>query len=150
MNTFSKKDIKNRILAESDNFYIIEKKNIKLIDEDDSNAFVEPSNNNSSSLASDLYKTKTENPTDDTFIVNANSYDNDTSNNTVTFDIHGNNAADATKNFQQLTRNPQVKGLMNTTNVNAKIHLRNEERVIELRENSIPFSKKEMKEFLKK
>lgn len=145
---FSKKDINNMILKETKGYYILNKKDLKL-NEDNSNAFVEPSSDSISSLSSDLSRTKSENPTDDQFIVNANSYDGNSSNNSVTLDVQGDNPTDATKNFQTITRNPAVRNLMNHTNVNAKIHLRNEE-LERLRESSVPFTKKEIKEMFKK
>lgn len=145
---FSKKDINNIILKETKGYYILNKSDLKL-NEDNSNAFVEPSSDSISSLSSDLAKTKSENPTDDQFIVNANSYDGNSSNNSVTLDVQGDNPTDATKNFQTITRNPAVRNLMNHTNVNAKIHLRNEE-LERLRESSVPFTKKEIKEMFKK
>ena len=77
---FSKKDINNMILKETKGYYILNKKDLKL-NEDNSNAFVEPSSDSISSLSSDLSRTKSENPTDDQFIVNANSYDGNSSNN---------------------------------------------------------------------
>lgn len=145
---FSKKDINNIILKETKGYYILNKKDLKL-NEDNSNAFVEPSSDSVSSLSSDLARTKTENPTDDQFIVNANSYDGNSSNNSVTLDVQGDNPVDATKNFQTITRNPAVRNLMNHTNVNAKIHLRNEQ-LERLRESSVPFTKKEIREMFKK
>ena len=145
---FSKKDINNIILKETKGYYILNKSDLKLI-EDNSNAFVEPSSDSISSLSSDLARTKSENPTDDQFIVNANSYDGNSSNNSVTLDVQGENPTDATKNFQTITRNPAVRNLMNHTNVNAKIHLRNE-GLERLRESSVPFTKKEIKEMFKK
>ena len=145
---FSKKDINNIILKETKGYYILNKSDLKL-NEDNSNAFVEPSSDSISSLSSDLAKTKSENPTDDQFIVNANSYDGNSSNNSVTLDVQGDNPTDATKNFQTMTRNPAVRNLMNHTNVNAKIHLRNE-GLERLRESSVPFTKKEIKEMFKK
>ena len=145
---FSKKDINNIILKETKGYYILNKSDLKL-NEDNSNAFVEPSSDSISSLSSDLARTKSENPTDDQFIVNANSYDGNSSNNSVTLDVQGENPTDATKNFQTITRNPAVRNLMNHTNVNAKIHLRNE-GLERLRESSVPFTKKEIKEMFKK
>jgi GTPase SAR1 family protein len=148
MKIFSKKDIKNMIIGESKTTKIFEKKDLCLI-EDDSNAYVEPSSDNSSSLAADLNKTKQKNPTDDTFIVNANSYDGNKTNNTITLDINGENARDATQKFQQLQKRPQVRNLMANTNVNAKIHLKNE-HVERLKEHTVTFNKKEIREMLKK
>ena len=147
---FSKKDINNIILKETKGYYILNKSDLKL-NEDSSNAFVEPSSDSISSLSSDLAKTKSENPTDDQFIVNANSYDGNSSNNSVTLDVQGDNPTDATKNFQTITRNPAVRNLMNHTNVNAKIDLgRKDEGLERLRESSVPFTKKEIREMFKK
>lgn len=149
---FSKKDINNIILKETKGYYILNKKDLKL-NEEESNAFVEPSSDSVSSLSSDLAKTKSENPNDDNFIVNANSYDGNVSNNSVTLDVQGDNPTDATKNFQMMTKNPAVRNLMNHTNVNAKINLRNgvdREHLNKLREGSIPFTKKEIREMFKR
>lgn len=145
---FSKRDINNMILKETKGYFILNKKDLRL-NEDNSNAFVEPSNDNISSLSSDLNKTRTENPTDDTFIVNANSYNGDSSDNTVTLDVQGNNVSDATRNYQKTVNSPAIKNLMGKTNVNAKIHLKNES-LQRLREGSVPFTKKEINEMLKK
>lgn len=146
---FSKKNVENYILKETKGYFILKKNDLKLNEDIDGNAFVEPSSDNTSSLASDLAKTRTENPTDDTFIVNANSYDGNSANNTVTLDVHGDNPQDATKKFQTMAKTPAVKNLMANTNVNAKIHLRNE-HLERLRESSVPFTKKEINEMLNK
>lgn len=111
-------------------------------------AYVEPSSDNTSSLASDINKTKQENPTDDTFIINANSYDGNKSNNTVTFDITADNGQDATQQFTQMKQNPYMKNMIANGNVNARIHLKNE-HIERLRENSVSFTKKEIKDMLK-
>jgi GTPase SAR1 family protein len=111
-------------------------------------AYVEPSSDSTSSLATDINKTKQENPTDDTFVVNANSYDGNKSNNTVTLDINADNGQDATQQFTQMKQNPYVKNMIANGNVNARIHLKNEQ-IERLRENSVVFSKKEIKDMLK-
>ena len=52
-----------------------------------------------------------------------------------------------------MTKNPAVRNLMNHTNVNAKINLRNgvdREHLNKLREGSIPFTKKEIREMFKR
>lgn len=147
MKVYSKKDLDNMMVCESKVYRIFEKKDLTL--NESGNAYVEPSSDSSSSLSKDLSKAKTKNPADNEFIVNTNSYDGDSSNNTVTLDVTGNTASDATKNYQQLTRQPNVRQLISKGNVNAKIHL-NKESIERLRENSIPFSKKELTEILKK
>ena len=111
-------------------------------------AYVEPSSDSTSSLATDINKTKQENPTDDTFIVNANSYDGKTSNNTFTFDMDAENAQDATNKFNQMKQNPYVNNLIANGNVNARIHMKTE-HIERLRENSVSFTKKEIKDMLK-
>jgi hypothetical protein len=150
---FSKKDINNIILKETKGYYILNKSDLKL-NEDTKNSYVEPSSTNSStSLASDLAKTKSENPQDDTFIVNTNNYDSNQNNNSVNLDVTGRNAQDAANNLRNTMKNPAVKNLMGKTNVNAKIHLRNgvdREHLNKLREGSVPFTKKEIKEMFKK
>lgn len=147
MKIFKKKDIRNIVLAESKNYIVIEKKNLKL--KEDSNSYVEPSNNNISSLSSDLNNAKAKNPHDEEFVINASSYDSDNSNDTVTLDVQGNNATDASRNFQKMTRNPNVKNMIRKGNVNAKFHLRNE-NVNRLRESSVKFTKKELNDVLNK
>lgn len=130
---------------------IFSKKNLHLNEDNNGSkgtAYVEPSSDNTSSLASDINKTKQENPTDDTFIVNANSYDGNKSNNTVTFDITADNGQDATQQFTQMKQNPYMKNMIANGNVNARIHLKNE-HIERLRENSVSFTKKEIKDMLK-
>lgn len=151
---FSKKDINNIILKETKGYYILNKSDLKLNEDNNRNSYVEPSStNSSSSLASDLAKTKSENPQDDTFIVNTNNYDTNQNNNSVNLDVTGRNAQDAANNLRNTMKNPAVKNLMGKTNVNAKIHLRNgvdREHLNKLREGSVPFTKKEIKEMFKK
>ena len=146
MKIFTKKEIKNMVLDESKIYRVFEKKDLKLY-EDDGNAYVEPSSDSSSSLTGDLAKAKSKNPNDDEFIVNANSYDGDSSNNAITLDVVGNSPNDASTNFRKLTKQPGVRQLMANSNVNAKIHLKNE-NIEKIKENSIPFTKKELNEIL--
>ena len=151
---FSKKDINNIILKETKGYYILNKSDLKLNEDNNRNSYVEPSSTNSStSQASDLAKTKSENPQDETFIVNTNNYDTNQNNNSVNLDVTGRNAQDAANNLRNTMKNPAVKNLMGKTNVNAKIHLRNgvdREHLNKLREGSVPFTKKEIKEMFKK
>ncbi len=130
---------------------IFSKKSLHLNEDNNSSngtAYVEPSSDNTSSLATDINKTKQENPTDDTFIVNANSYDGNKSNNAVTLDITADNGQDATQQFTQMRQNPYVRNMIANGNVNARIHLKNEQ-IERLRENSVSFTKKEIKDMLK-
>ncbi|MBO7210717.1 MAG: hypothetical protein J6V44_06895, partial [Methanobrevibacter sp.] len=107
---------------------IFSKKNLHLNEDNkgsNGTAYVEPSSDSTSSLASDINKTKQENPTDDTFVINANSYDGNKSNNTVTLDINADNGQDATQQFTQMKQNPYVRNMIANSNVNARIHLKN-------------------------
>ena len=122
---------------------------MRLLENENSNAYVEPSSDSTASLSNDLNKTKMQNPTDDTFVVNANSYDNNQKNNTVTLDVNADSPNDASQEFQRLRQNPHVRNLMANTNVNAKIHLKNESTQ-RLEESSVMFTKKEIKEIFKK
>lgn len=129
---------------------IFNKKQLRLYEDNNNSqgtAYVEPTSDNSSSLASDINKTKQENPTDSTFVFNANSYDGNKTNNTVTLDINANNAQDASQKFQTMKQNPQIKNLIAKGNVNARVNLKNEQ-IERLRENSVSFTKKEIKEML--
>lgn len=131
---------------------IFNKKSLRLNEDNndtEGTAYVEPTSDNTSSLASDINKTKQENPTDNTFVFNANAYDGNKTNNTVTFDVRADNAQDASQQFQTMRQNPHVRSLMANGNVNARVHLRNEQ-IEKLRESSISFSKKEINEMLKK
>lgn len=148
MRTFSKKQIRNMILAESKDYIVIEKKDLKLKEDTNSNSYVEPSSNSISSLSSDLSNAKSKNPHDEEFIVNANSYDSNNSNDTVTLDVHGSNPTDASKNFQKMTKNPNVRNMIQKGNVNAKFHINNES-LNRLRESSVKFTKKELNNIFK-
>lgn len=120
------------------NKYItFKKKELKLNEE--KNSYVSSSSDNISSLSTDLSKAKNENPTDNTFIVNTKSYNNNSQDNPITLDVAGKNPTDAANKYQQLTKNPNVKSLINKGNVNAKIHLQNENKYV-------TFSKKELQE----
>lgn len=151
MKTYSKREINNMILTESMDCVIFEKKELQLREDTNSNSYVEPSSssNGVSSLTNDLNKAKANNPHDEEFVVNASSYDTNQSNNNITLDITGNNANDASKKFQTLTKNPNVRNMIQKGNVNAKFHL-NKESLCRLRETSVPFSKKELQEMLKR
>lgn len=133
----------------NENTITIPKHKLKLKEDSDSTAYVEPSNDSASSLANDLSQTKSSNPTDKTLVVNNNSYDGDSTNNTVSLDVHADSTTDAAQKIQNLQKNPNVKNLMSRTNVNTKVHLK-EGKLKRLRENSVSFSKKEIKEMFEK
>jgi hypothetical protein len=146
MKSFTKGEMKSMILSESSVYKIFEKKNLRL-KESEKNAYVTPSNNGINSLSSDLSKSKSENPTDDNFVVDMNQYDNKSSNDNITLDISGKNPQDASRNIQTVMKNPHVKQLLNTSNVNANVHINNES-IERLRESSVPFTKKELNNLL--
>lgn len=148
MKSFTKKQIEKMVLLEDSSAKIYKVNEIKL-KENDGNAYVEPSSDSASSLASDLQQTAANNPTDNTFHTNLNSYDGNNSNNTVTLDIVGDNASDAAQKMQQTMRQPIVRNMMNKTNVNAKVHLKNEQ-IEKLRESSVKFTKTELSKLLQK
>ncbi len=147
MKIFTKKELNKLILKENKLYKVFEKKELKLYE--DGNAYVEPSSDSYNSLAGDLSKAKSKNPNDKDFIVNANSYDGNPTNNTITLDVNGSNPSDATSNFRKMTNRPEIKQLISKSNVNAKIHLTNE-HIANLKENSIPFTKKELNNLLSK
>jgi hypothetical protein len=153
-NIYSKKDINNIILRESKGYFILNKKDMLLKENNETNSYVEPSaNSTASSLATDIANTQSKNPHDDTFVVDTSHYDSNQSNNSVSLDVSGRNAQDAAKNLQNTMKNPAVKNLMSRTNVKAKVHLRNgvdKEHLNKLREGSVPFTKKEIKKMFKK
>lgn len=149
METFTKKDIRKMMLSES--CLVFEKHELKLKEDTNSNSYVEPSSssNGVSSLTNDLNKAKANNPHDNEFVVDASSYDTNQSNDSVTLDIQGDNANDASKKFQTLSKNPNVRNMIQKGNVKAKFHINNES-VNRLRESSVPFTKKELNEMFKK
>lgn len=145
---FKKKDLEKLILNENQSIISIPKHKLRLKEDANSTAYVEPSSDNTSSLATDLSQTKSSNPTDNTLVVNNNSYDGDSSNNTVSLDVDANSTSDAASKIQMLNKNPNVKNLMSRTNVNTKVHLK--ERLENLRENSVMFTKDEIRKILSK
>lgn len=149
MKSFTKKQIERMVLSESTSAKIYKVNEIRLREDNERNAYVEPSSDSMSSLASDIQQTKADNPTDNTFHTNLNSYDGNSTNNTVTLDVVGDNATDAAHKVQQTMRNPSVRTMMNNTNVNAKVHLKNE-HIEKLRESSVKFTKTELAKLLQK
>ena len=49
----------------------------------------------------------------------------------------GDNPSDAAQKVQQTMRNPSVRNMMSNTNVNAKVHLKNEHVETNLKHDSI-------------
>lgn len=147
---YTKQEMKYRRLCENNNFFVVPKGRLKLKEDDDSNAYVEPSksNTNSSSLASDLSRTISDNPTDDTFVINSKNYDNNGGNQVPTFDINATNSSDAAQQYQNIMRNPDMKRISSNGGANVKIHL-NTESLEYRKENSIPFTKAELNKLLK-
>lgn len=121
--------------------FIIEKINIRLR-EDNSNAYVQPSkdNSSSSSLSSDLAKTMSENPTDDNFVVDMNHYDGNKNNQPIPLDIQAKNSQDAGEKIKNIMKNPNVRNLNNSNGVTANVHIG----------ESFTFTKKQLMEYLKK
>lgn len=146
---YSKQETKYRRLCENNNFFVVPKGQLKLKEDNDSNAYVEPSqsNSNSSSLASDLSKSMSDNPTDDTFVVNSKNYDSNSSNQIPTFDITASSPQDASAQYQKYMQNPDMKRLCSKDGANVKIHLKNES-IEYRRKNSVVFTKAELNKLL--
>ena len=125
-----------------DKFYIFEKRNLTL-KEDDSNAYVEPSSNKSSvsDLSTDISKTMTNNPTDDNFVVDLNHYDNNSNNNPIELSVNAKNAQDASSKIQDTMKNPDIRKLNSKNGITANVHIQNE---------SLCFTKKELNEIIKR
>lgn len=143
---YTKKDIEKFLFMENKRPFIFEKRMLKL-KEGDGNAYVEPSSDSMSTLSSDISRAKSENPTDNTFIVDTSSYDSNKNNNSVTVDVNASNPTDASNKITQLTKDSNVKQLMSKGKLNAKVKLNNES-INRLRETSVPFTKKELNELL--
>ena len=145
MKHYSKKEIDNLILKEQHGFYLLNKKDIVLKEDNyDKVASVQPTSTNhssSSSLNADLNSAQRTNPGVKEFDVDAKDYDASQKNDSVRIDVNANNTREATQEIQKLQKNPQMKNMMN--NMNTKFHVR-------LKENSVSFSKKELNEMLQK
>lgn len=149
MKEFSKKDIKRMVVRENAVYKKYDKRDLVL---GEGNAFVTPtsSDSGSSNLGSDLSKAKSQNPTDKEFVFNTSSYDNNTSNDSITLDISAKTPTDAASKYNNMMKDPKVKSLVTKGNVLAKVNMTNEE-LNRLRESSIKFTKKEFNNlFLKK
>lgn len=144
-----KKNSRYHRLCEHNNFFVVPKGKLRLReDNDDSNAYVEPSSSNgtSTSLATDLAKTVAKNPNDDEFIFNTKSYDGNSSTQQPTIDIKAKNATDAATKFRTLKQtNTGVKYLAQS-GANVKVHI--DESIEYRRANSIPFTKAELNKLL--
>lgn len=115
---------------------------------EDGNAYVSSSNDSMSSLGSDINRSKTENPTDKDFVVDLSTYDGNKGNNPVSLDVNAKNGVDAQRQIQNnINSKPQLKTMMNNGQLNANVHIK-EDRLKELRENSIGFTKKEITDIL--
>lgn len=113
-------------------------------------AYVKPSSDSIGSLGSDINKSKTQNPTANNFTVDLGSYDGNSQNNPVALDINAKNGTEAQQQIKKnVTSKPQLKSMMNNGQLQANVHMRNE-NIKRLRENAIPFTKKEINELLKK
>ena len=148
---YTKQEMRYRRLCENNNFFVVPKGKLKLReDNDNSNAYVEPSSSNgsSTSLATDLAKTVAENPQDDEYVFNTKSYDGDSATQVPTIDIKATNPTNAATEYNKLvTQNPEVKNLVRK-GANVKVHL-NTESLEYRRQNSIPFTKAELNKLLK-
>lgn len=151
---FTKKNIENYIMTETKGYYVLNKKDIVLKEGVGGDAYVEPSTTgSSSSLANDINKTQTENPNADTYVVNPNDYNASRTDDIPDLNIDADNAMDAEKQIRSFNTNPRFNSIINNGDANVKVHLRSgveREHLNKLREGSVPFTKKEIMEMLKK
>ena len=118
---------------------ILEKKQIRL-KEDDSNAFVQPDEHSSStSLANDITTAQKNNPNDDKFIFNSQDYDGRATTDIPDLSIKAKNPQDAQQQYQQMMKNPSVKQMMSKTNTNVTVDLQKEGKL---------YTKKELNKIL--
>lgn len=120
---------------------IFNKKNLHLNEGNnntDSIASVTPSSNSITSVSTDLTNSRKENPTANSFDIDPKNYDGNPANDPITMDIHADNEMDASKKIQQLTKRQDFKQLKNP-----KIR-------VSYNESCVTFSKKEIREMLKK
>lgn len=152
MKIFTKKEMDRMRINESQLYKIYEKKEL-VLHEDNSErvAAVQPTTNGNSStysLNSDLADSQRNNPGVNHFEIDGGDYDHKQTNDSVKFNINATNTTDATQEIQNLQKNPQLRNVMN--NMDTKFHVHMKENINKLRENSISFSKKEIREILNK
>ena len=149
MKSFKKRDIERFVMCENFNTKIYKIHEIKLREDvENKNAYVEPTTNGSStSMSGDIAKAKTNDPSASTLVTPLNNYDSNQSNNPISLDVKAATPNDAANKIKQITKNPAIKQLQSKTPVNANVHL---ESIDYLRENSVKFTKNELKDILKK
>lgn len=149
---FLKKEIENMILKETKGFYLFNKKDMILKEEETNRvAAVQPTTNGNSSTASlnsDLNKAQKDNPNTNDFEVDSGDYDTKQTNDSVRINVNAKNTREATQEIQNLQKNPQLRNAMSNMDTKFRIHIG--ENVQNLREKSISFSKKELNEMFKK
>ena len=145
---YSKKYIDNYILSETKGYYILNKDELILREDLRGDAYVEPSTiGTSSSLSTDLNKTRIENPNADSYVVNPTDYNATKTDDVPDLNIDAQNSMDAEKQIKNLNTNPRMSSIINHGDANVKVHFR--ENLDRLRESSVSFSKKEISEMLK-
>ena len=146
---YSKKYIDNYILSETKGYYILNKDELILREDLRGDAYVEPSTTGtSSSLSNDLNKTRTQNPNADSYVVNPTDYNATKTDDVPDLNIDAENSVDAEKQIKSLNTNPRMSSIINHGDANIKVRFR--EHLERLRESSVPFTKKEIIEMLKK
>ncbi len=120
-------------LAEAKGYMIFEKKDLRLIENDGQDTSY-------ASSMDDLSDAKDDSVTNDV-VINRGSTDDTFSTTPTTFDIEANSVADAQRQIRQNNADPLKK---NIQNVNYKVHFES------VRRNSIPYTKAELNELLKK
>jgi hypothetical protein len=153
---FSKKDINNIILKETKGYYILNKSDLTLNED----AYVDTTSNNLSKLGSAMNDTFTKDkPLDNTVTINATSFAKGSTipkpqTTGLTTTITGSSQSELSKNVTNALSNTSTnQGIMNNGGIiKAKVTDGNisKEHLNKLREGSVPFTKKEIKEMFKK
>lgn len=130
---FSKKNIKNLKLSEGKEYKIFKKSELRLNEDVEDTSYANDMD--------DLHDAMDDSSTKDA-VISKTSTDNNPATSTPTIDVSAKNVTDAQNQIRQNNNNPTMKKLGD--NVNYHVHLES------LRRNSVPFSKKELNEILKK
>lgn len=140
------------------NVYIFEKKEIVLKEDNENIGYAQPTKPSGSSGLNDIgtavNNVKKNNPTSDGTIVNTGDFDNDATDNIPTLDVNAPDGNAAEQEIQRQMQNPAIKNLAASNDVRFKVNFVNsskeyEKKLVEMRENSIRFTKSELDNFLR-
>ena len=136
-----------RRLCEHDNFFIVPKSRLRLKEDNEKNAYVEPSSNNAniSTLSKDIDKTRQNDPNATELYIDWEDFDGNPKKD-VEINVQGKNSQEITQNIQNVLKDPNMKNVMKNGKFKATLTCSIDYR----RANSIPFTKAELNEMLRR